>query len=50
MLGEEGYAALTGYDKLQPEHIERLVQDALKLLLGSHEDPKGEGKVDGGAA
>jgi hypothetical protein len=41
MLGEDGYAALMGYDKLQPEHLERLIDDALKILLGSHDGPKG---------
>ena len=44
MLGEEGYAALMGFDGLQSEHMERLVEDALKLLLGSHEGPKGQQK------
>jgi hypothetical protein len=41
MLGEEGYAALMGFEGLTSEHTERLIQDALKLLLGSHEGPKG---------
>ncbi|MGH3205099.1 MAG: hypothetical protein ACRDP5_24075 [Streptosporangiaceae bacterium] len=41
MLGEDGYEALMGYDKLKPEHLDRLVDDALNILLGSHEGPKG---------
>ena len=44
MLGEEGFAVLMGYDKLQPEHMERLIKDALGILLGSHDGPKGQPK------
>jgi len=42
MLGSAGYEALIGYDKLTPAHMERLIADALKILLGSHEGPKGQ--------
>ena len=33
-----------GYDQLQPEQMERLIKDALGILLGSHDGPKGPQK------
>jgi hypothetical protein len=44
MLGPAGYAALMGFDKLKPEHLDRLIQDSLEILLGSHDGPKGQQK------